>query len=458
MSLALLGVLAACSAGPTAAGPAPTGGPAAGDPTCSAFAAYQGAPGTTVTFTTGDLNQPTSAPMSSTWAEFTRCTGIRIVNQVDASGSREPLMARITAGNAPDLTLVTQPGTLADLVHLEAGDQTDHPVPAPAAVGTNVDRYWNKAWRAYGSVDGVLYGAPFDAALKSLVWYSPRRFAQAGYEVPRTWSELTALSDRIAAEGRAKPWCGGIESGEATGWPATDWLEEVVLGMFGGDVYDEWVAHRLAFDSPEISAAMDVLAGWMHNPRWVNGGFGDVASIATVSFPEAGRHILEGDCMMLAQASFYAQQWEVFDRDATIGEDGDAFAFVLPPVDPDQPTTLVGSGDFVVAFSDRLEVRHAQEYLSSADWALRNSSVDGAVSANSGVPLSVYKDPISRLSAQLLTEPGATFRFDASDLMPTAVSEEEWRQLTAWFAEGASTKSVLRAIDTAWTDGSPPRT
>ena len=52
---------------------------------------------------------------------------------------------------------------------------------------------------------------------KSLVWYSPKDFKAKGYEVPKTYDELIALSDKIAATG-AKPWCAGIASGEATGW------------------------------------------------------------------------------------------------------------------------------------------------------------------------------------------------------------------------------------------------
>ena len=73
------------------------------------------------------------------------------------------------------------------------------------------------------------------------------------------------------------------------------------------------------------------------------------------------------------------------------------------------------------------------------------------MSANSGVDLNLYTDPISKLSAQYLTDPNALFRFDASDLMPAAVGAgAEWTQLTAWFASNKPTKDVLDAIDAAW--------
>ena len=53
----------------------------------------------------------------------------------------------------------------------------------------------------------------------------------------------------------------------------------------------------------------------------------------------------------------------------------------------------------------------------------------------------LYTDPIDQLSAKYLTDPNATFRFDASDLMPAAVGAgQEWKAMTAWFAENKSTR------------------
>ena len=62
--------------------------------------------------------------------------------------------------------------------------------------------------------------------------------------------ELTALSDQIVADG-GTPWCAGIESGVATGWPITDWFEDFMLRLNGPDVYDQWVNHEIPFDDPE---------------------------------------------------------------------------------------------------------------------------------------------------------------------------------------------------------------
>jgi alpha-glucoside transport system substrate-binding protein len=263
------------------------------------------------------------------------------------------------------------------------------------------------------------------------------------------------LSDKMASDG-LKPWCGGIESGGATGWPATDWLEQTVLRQSGGDVYDKWVAHDVKFSSPEITKAMDLIAGWMKNPKWVNAGIGDVKTIATTKFQDAGKPILVSQgakCGMLQQASFYAGQFATFQKSppVKIAEDGDAFAFFLPPMASSPNLPVVGGGEFVAAYSDAPEVQAFQTYLSSAEWATAKVKLGGWASANSGVPLDAYSDPIQLLSAKLLTDKTATFRFDASDMMPGAVgSGEEWKQMTAWFAQDKPTADVLTAIDAAW--------
>ncbi len=379
------------------------------------------------------------------WKPFEDCTGIDIVYE-GSDQFEAQLPTRIAGGNAPDIAWIPQPGLLAKLV--EAGG----PVPAPQAVIDNVDKYWTAAWKNYGTVDGQFYAAPLGANMKSFVWYSPAVFAEKGYTVPTTWDELFTLSDKMAADG-IKPWCGGIESGGATGWPSTDWIEQIVLRQQGGDVYDQWIAHTVLFDSPEITAAMDTLAGWMKNPDYVNAGFGNVQTIATTAFQDAGKPILDGKCGMLQQASFYAAQWESFKKGAKIAEDGDVFAFFLPQIDAAVAANpVVGGGEFTTAFSDRPEVQAVQTYLASAEYATARASQPGGwVSANSGVPLDTYTDAIAALSAKYLTDPTGVFRFDASDLMPAAVGAGSfWTGMTAFFGENKSVDETVKAIDAAW--------
>jgi len=442
-------LLAACSSSSSsesssAAASAPAESAAASVPAgCEAYASYMGNSGTQVKIFTSIL-PPEQQKFEEAWTEFESCTGIDIVYE-GSDQFEAQLPTRIAGGNAPDIAFIPQPGLLAKLV--SAGG----PVAAPEAVTANVDKYWNPAWKTYGTVDGTFYAAPLGSNMKSFVWYSPSVFKDKGYTIPTTFADLIKLSDQMVKDG-IKPWCGGIESGGATGWAATDWLEQIVLRQSGGEVYDKWVNHEVTFQSPEITKAMDTLAAWMKNPAYVNAGFGDVKTIATTAFQDAGKPILDGKCGMLQQASFYAAQWDTFKKGATVAEDGDVFAFYLPEMDAAvAPTPVVGGGEFVTAFADRPEVQAVQAYLSSADFATSKAGLGAWVSANSGVPLETYASPIDQLSAKFLTDPNGTFRFDASDLMPAAVGAGAfWKEMTAWFAENKPTKDVEAAIDAAW--------
>jgi alpha-glucoside transport system substrate-binding protein len=435
-AIAALTVLAAC--GSTSSGGGQTTQTLTG--ACAKYQAYAGHSGTTVTMF-ASIVSPESDSLQKSWADFSSCTGIK-VSYEGSNDFESQLPVRVTGGNAPDFAIIPQPGLLQQMV------KTGKVAKPPQQTVTNESK-WSSVWKTYGTVKGTFYAAPMSANMKSLVWYSPKAFAQAGYKVPTTWADMMTLSDTIAKAGNGKPWCGGIGSGTATGWPATDWLEQVVLGKYGSDVYDKWISHQIKFSSPQIIDAMQTVANWMQNPAWVNGGFGDVKSIATTTFQSAGQPILTGKCWMLQQASFYEAQWPPGTK---VGPTGDINAFYLPSVSTSVPTRVVGGGEFVTAFSSRPEVQAVQNYLSTSAWATSRIQVaPGWVSANEGVDKAVYQDPIDQLSAKYLTDPKATFRFDASDLMPAAVGAgQEWTSMTAWFGQGQSVAQVAKDIDAAW--------
>ncbi|HET7683525.1 MAG TPA: ABC transporter substrate-binding protein [Marmoricola sp.] len=374
---------------------------------------------------------------------FTECTGA----DVEYEGSKEfeaQLVVRVQGGNAPDIAYIPQPGLLKTLV-----EQTGKVVEPPDAVSENVDKWFGEDWKKYGTVNDTFYAAPLGANVKSFVWYSPKMFADNGWEIPTTWDDMMALSDKIAATG-IKPWCAGISSGDATGWPATDWLEDVILRDAGAETYDKWVDHEIPFNDQQIVDSLDRVGNILKNPKYVNGGFGDVKSIATTTFQDAGLPILDGKCALHRQASFYAANWP---EGTKVAEDGDAFAFYLPTTNEDNGKPVLGGGEFVAAFSDDPEVQAFQTYLSSDVWAnekAKNTPGGGWVSANKGLDVNNLVSPIDQLSAETLQDPDAVFRFDGSDQMPGAVGAGSfWEQMTAWIT-GKDTKAALDAIEESW--------
>ena len=430
-------VLAACGGGST--------GTAGGDSTaanvdCAAYKAYGDLKGKTVTVYTGIVTPEDTAYINS-YKPFEQCTGATIKYEGD-KGFETQILVRAKAGNPPDIAIIPQPGLLKQLV------STGKAVEAPAEVAANVDKFWGKDWKGYATVDGKFYGAPSGASVKSLVWYSPKDFSAGGYTVPTTLDELKTLSDKMVAD-KKKPWCAGIGSGEATGWPVTDWMEDMMLRLSGPDTYDKWVNHEIPFNGPESTAALDAVGSYLKNPAYVNGGLGDVKSIASTTFQDGGLPILEGTCMMHRQASFYAANWP---EGTTVAKDGAVFAFYLPGKDATAKPVL-GGGEFNVAFSDRPEVKAFQTYLSTDTWAnikVSTSPAGGWISANKGLDVAKLKSPIDQLAAGLLQDPKTVFRFDGSDQMPAAIgSNAFWKQSTAWIT-GQSTKATVDNIEAAW--------
>ena len=379
-------------------------------------------------------------------AAFTACTGIKI-NWNGSDQFEAQLPVRVAGGTAPDLALVPQPGLIQQMV------ATGKAVPAPSAVKNNINRYWSKSWRNLGSVDGTFYAAPNSANLKSLVWYSPKQFAKYGYKVPTTWNEMLTQSDKMAAAGQTA-WCGGIGSGGATGWPATDWLEEVVVREQGASVYNNWISHKVKFSDAPIIHAMNTVSGWMGNSKYV----GKVSTIATTSFQDAVTGIPSGGCMQLQQASFIAAS---LPKGSVVGpaSDADAWVYYLPGINPSVTTPVEGGGEFYLAFNSNQATVEVQTYLSTPQWAVSRIAAAGSnggwLSANSGVPASAYNNPLDALSAKYLSDPHSTFVFDASDAMPAAIGNgAEWTGFTDWFANGTPVKTVAARIDAAWPSSS----
>jgi alpha-glucoside transport system substrate-binding protein len=386
---------------------------------------------------------PEDKPHKDSYELFTSCTGAK----VEYEGSKEfeaQLVVRAKSGNAPDIAYVPQPGLLATLVK-----DTGKVVEAPDDVASNVDKWFGEDWKKYGTVDGKFYAAPLGANVKSFVWYSPKTFADNGWTVPETWDDMIKISDEAVTKG-IKPWCAGIGSGDATGWPATDWLEDVILRDQGADFYDQWVNHDVPFNDPKVVESLDRVGSILKNDKYVNGGYGDVKSIATTTFQDGGLPVKDGKCVFHRQASFYAANWP---EGTKVAEDGDVFAFYLPVTNQDNGKPVLGGGEFVAAFDDRPEVQAFQTFLSSDVWAnekAKDTPAGGWVSANKGLDANNLVSPIDKLSAETLQDPDAVFRFDGSDQMPGDVGAGSfWREMTKWIT-GQSTQDALDKIEASW--------
>ena len=391
----------------------------------------------------GTIDATEAELLNESWADWEEENGIDI--QYEGSKEFEAQIAvRAQGGNAPDLAIFPQPGLLGDLA------SRGYVQPAPEGVAANVAEGWSEDWAAYGTVDDVLYGAPLMASVKGFIWYSPSQFAEWGVQVPTTWDELLTLTKTIQEKTGTQPWCAGFGSDAATGWPGTDWVEDLVLRQSGPEVYDQWVSHEIPFTDPAIADAFDSVGDILLDPNYVNASFGDVKTINTTPFGDPARSLGAGTCALHHQASFY----EGFITDptngnATVGPDADIWAFITPGETAGAPA-VTGGGEIVAAFSNDEDTVKVQEYLSSGDWANSRVALGGVISANKGLDPANASSPILEEAIKILQDPATTFRFDASDLMPGVVGTGSfWTGMVDWI-NGKPTADVLSTIDASW--------
>jgi len=431
----IITVAAATAIGLTLSGCVGDEAPGASGADCDTYSDYGSFDGENVTIS-GTIVEAEADRLVESWADFASCTGMDIEYQ----GTQEfeaNIRTLAEGGNPPDLGIFPQPGLYADLA------ASGFFKPAPEAVEANVDEFWSADWKAYGTIDGVFYGAPLMASIKGYVWYSPAEFEEKGYEIPTTLDELNDLADTIAAEGDHKPWCASYGSDAATGWPVTDWIEDYVLREQGPEVYDQWYKHEIPFNDPRIVEAFDSVGDILKNEDMV----GDVTAGLSIPFGEGGLPILDGTCSLHHQASFYEGFW---GDGVTVAPDGDVYAFILPPVEADSPLAVTGGGEIVGAFSDSEAVQAFQAYLSSDTWANNRVKLGGVISANSGLDASLASSDLLTQSIEILQNKETTYRFDASDLMPGAVGGNSFfKGIVDWIG-GESSQSVADKIEASW--------
>jgi alpha-glucoside transport system substrate-binding protein len=291
-------------------------------------------------------------------------------------------------------------------------------------------------------VDGQTYGIFTKAAVKSLVWYNPPAFEAAGYEVPTTWEEMQALEDQIVADGKT-PWCVGIDGGGGSGWPATDWIEDILLHQAGPDVYDQWVNHEIPWTDPAIRSAWETFGEFVHDDTVVYGG---PQTVIATQFGEAFVPMFEEDpgCYLFKQANFITTFFTDQFPDLVAGEDYNFFVF--PTIDEAAGQPLEVAGDLFGMFNDTPQARALMQYIVTTDaheiWAARG----GFLSANRTIDTSVYPDDITRQIGEMLAQASAV-RFDASDLMPEGVSSVFSTQVFNFPGAPDSLDSILETIE-----------
>ena len=384
----------------------------------------------------GQFSEEDAAKFQASLAPFEKRNNIDVIYE-SADNFTSLLPMRISAFNAPDLAVLPQPGLMADLAR--AGLL----VPLTDVIKTQSLRTaYSDDWLSLGTVDEVPYGLWYRASVKSLVWYQPTAFEAKGYDIPTTWPELIALSDRIVADG-GTPWCIGFESGSASGWPGTDWIEDILLRTAGPETYRQWVDHQLPFNAPQILNAFEEFGKILKKPKYVAGG---AKQVATISYSESALGIFgdNPECYLHRQGSFISS---FFPKDKQPRVDYDVFP--LPGIKETFGTPILVAGDAIVLLNKTPETTALIQYLATPEPHKIWAKLGGFISPHKQVPTSAYSDLVTQNIAQILAD-ADTIRFDASDMMPSAVGTETFWTGMLDFAEGKSAETVTKEVDSSW--------
>jgi alpha-glucoside transport system substrate-binding protein len=359
---------------------------------------------------------------------------------VDIESTRDlnaTLNSRLRGNNPPDIAVLPNIGSMQQLASQKKLIRLDRLLDMK-----QVRRDYTQSWINLGSYQGHLYGLFYKTANKGTIWYSPKQFLSFGYNIPTTWSEMLTLSDQMARSGKY-PWAIGVENGPASGWPASDWVAEIYLKLFGPHMYDKWVAHKIPWTDRSIKTAFQLFGKIASGQHYINGA---PQAIQATSFDKA---ILEpfanppqaymdylGDFAVTLITQVYPH--------AKAGTDYDFFPF--PTLSDQYKEAVTGSTDVVVVMKQTAATQALINYLATAEaqtiWVKRG----GFTSPNKLVNLDAYPNAVTRASAQMLTST-TMFRYGAGDLMPPPVQRSFWQGLLTFIGDQSTLDSVLSNIE-----------
>ncbi|WP_127559184.1 ABC transporter substrate-binding protein [Nioella ostreopsis] len=370
---------------------------------------------------------------------FEEATGAT-VNYSGSDSFEQDIVIATQAGSAPNIAVFPQPGLAADMAArgllTPLADGTADWVSANYAAG---DSWVDLGTYAGPDGEDALYGFFYKVDLKSLVWFSPEAFDEAGYDIPTSMEELMALTDQIVADG-GTPWCIGLGSGAATGWPATDWVEDLLLRTQPADVYDGWVTNEIPFTDERIVGAIEAFGHFARNDAYVNGG---ASAVATTDFRDspAGLFSYPPECYMHRQASFIPTFFP---------EGADADFFYFPSyAEGDLGNPVLGAGTLWAITDDAPAAHVFMEFLQTPIAHELWMAQSGFLTPHSGVNLDVFPSDSQRAMNEILLG-ATTFRFDGSDLMPGEIGAGAFWTGMVDYTSGADAADVAQAIQDRW--------
>lgn len=365
---------------------------------------------------------------------FEDVTGVK----VEYEGTRDlssVLQTRIQGNNPPDIVSNPSIGQMRQLM------AEGHMLPLSDFLDMDaVKKDYDQGLIDLASQDGKMYGLWQTAALKGLVYYNPLTYQ--GPTAPKDWAELNDWAKGFAASGTA-PWCIGIESGAASGWLATDWIEQFMLTTYGTETWDKWAAGQLPWTSNEVKSSFEAFGAIATDKTMVNGG---PTAVLSTDFTKGALPLWSNPprCALTLQADWLGAT-VVSQVPGT--EEGKSVAFFqFPAVNPANTGLIETAGEMVGAFNDRPEVRALVQYLATAESQALLAKTGSWLAPNRSVKVDVYPTPARQAAAKIFTSASGV-RFDASDLMPADVNSAFWAATLKYIGDPSKLDEALASVE-----------
>ena len=353
-----------------------------------------------------------------------------IVLKPESSRDQALLGTRVDAGTPPDIAFYN----VAQLIQYQSKLQD------LTQLGVHAENY-SDAWKKLGSVNGKWVGLPVKSDTKTIVWYDPTNFQAAGYQVPTTWADLDTLVEKMVSD-KQVPWSMGFESGDATGWTGTDWIEDILLVTKGPDFVNGIIDGSVPYNDPAVKDAYTMYGKWATDEKYTVGGAKGTVSTAfldAIYKPFAD----PPEAMMVKQSGFAAGAIAAQFPSLKYGTDYGFFQL------PGAQGLQIGA-DWMMAFNSTPAVKALVAYLSSTQGGQAWAEAGFDLSPNMG-SAGHYADPAAADKAKLLGSVPAVVA-DIGDTIPGGFGSAEFKGV-ADYINGGNLDNILAADAAAQKQG-----
>lgn len=374
---------------------------------------------------------------------FAQATGA-VIKYNGSDSFEQQIVIDTQAGTPPNVAFFPQPGLAADLASRNYLTPVSNKVKSTVLKNYAAGQSWiDLATYSNKAGKDEFYGVFYRADVKSLVWYSPDNFDEFGYEVPDTMEELMSLADKMVSDGET-PWCIGLGSGAATGWPATDWVEDIMLRTQSPEVYDKWVTNEIPFNDKRVVDAIETFGMFAKRTKYVSGG---VTAVGTTDFRDSPKELftVPPKCFMHRQASFIPA---FFPEGTVVGEDADFFYFPAY-ASKNLGKPVLGAGTVAAITKSNAATESLLEYLLTPLAHELWMEKGNFLTANKLVNTDLYATATQKQMGDILLN-ATTFRFDGSDLMPGAIGAGSFWTGMVDYVSGVSAQTVADEVQESW--------